>query len=162
MHPRYIAALVLTASSLAACSKALPPDAPQMMVYKTSTCQCCSRWLAHLHDHGIATKVELAKDLAPVRGRLGVPERLASCHTGVIGGYLVEGHVPAEDIQRLLQERPKAMGIAVPGMPVGSPGMEMGDRQDSYDVLLFDEAGKTQVFAHHGPPPAQRPSTPGG
>lgn len=161
MHPRYIAALVLTASSLAACSKALPPDAPQMMVYKTSTCQCCSRWLAHLHDHGIATKVELTSNLAQVRAQLGVPAPLASCHTAIVGGYLVEGHVPAEDIQRLLKEKPSAKGISVPGMPVGSPGMEMGDRQDPYDVLLFDESGKTQVFAHHGPAPARAPSTGG-
>lgn len=153
MH-RYIAAIAVAAASLAACSKSLPADAPQMVVYKTSRCQCCSRWLAHLHEHGIATKVELTSDLVSVRARLGVPESLASCHTGVIGGYLVEGHVPAEDIKRLLSERPSAKGIAVPSMPVGSPGMEMGDRQDPYDVLLFDETGKTQIFAHHGPAPA--------
>ena len=160
MH-RYVVAIAIAAASLAACSKSLPPDAPQMVVYKTSTCQCCSRWLAHLHDHGIATRVELTSDLAPIRSKLGVPESLASCHTGVLGAYLVEGHVPAEDIQRMLKAKPSAKGIAVPGMPVGSPGMEMGDRHDPYDVLLFDGTGKTQIFAHHGPAPAASTSDTG-
>ncbi|MFA5937779.1 MAG: DUF411 domain-containing protein [Sinimarinibacterium sp.] len=145
-----IAAFVLTVFLSAACSKAAPDGAPIVTVYKSPTCQCCSVWIEHLKQSGFATRVEAQRDLAPVRTRLGVPATLAACHTAVVNGYLVEGHVPAEDIRRLLAEKPNAKGIAVPGMPVGSPGMEMGERHDPYEVLLFDGAGETQVFARHG------------
>lgn len=151
--------VAMSATLLLACAKPSAPDATLVTVYKSPTCQCCSRWLAHLEEHGFATKVESQRDLRPVRARLGVPDKLASCHTAVVNGYFVEGHVPAEDVKRLLAEKPRALGIAAPGMPVGSPGMEMGERRDPYDVVLFDASGNTQVFAHHSGAPAASPGS---
>ncbi len=98
---------------------------------------------------GFATTVRDEADMNAVKRRLGVPDALASCHTGLVGGYVVEGHVPAADVLRLLRERPRAKGVAVPGMPAGSPGMEMGGRADRYDVVAFDANGATRVFATH-------------
>ncbi len=142
--------LAIAAALGAACSKAAPEGAPVVTIYKSPTCQCCSGWVEHLKRNGFTTRVEAQRDLAPVRARLGVPNTLASCHTAVVEGYLIEGHVPAEDIRRLITEKPKAKGLAVPGMPIGSPGMEMGERRDPYEALLFNEAGEAQVFARHG------------
>ena len=119
-------------------------------VYKTPTCGCCRAWVDHLRDAGFRVETVNRDDLTMVKSANGVPERLASCHTAAVGGYVVEGHVPAEDIRRLLRQRPAVAGLAVPGMPVGSPGMEMpGRRADRYDVLSFDRAGVTSVFANH-------------
>ena len=160
MRPSFVLAFVLISAMLGACSKPATDNVPVVTVYKSPTCQCCSRWVTHLQEHGFAIKIESERDLVPVRVRLGVPDKLAACHTAVVNGYWVEGHVPAEDIQRLVAEKPKAKGIAVPRMPIGSPGMEMGDRRDPYDVVLFDEGGNTQVFAQHGVRlPAETPGT---
>lgn len=142
--------LILAFILLAACSGSQPADAPRVTVYKSPSCQCCSQWVEHLREHGFVAQVESERNLAAVRERLGVPVKLAACHTGVVGDYLIEGHVPASDIQRLLQERPKARGLTVPGMPIGSPGMEQGDRRQPYATLLFREDGQTSVFARHG------------
>jgi hypothetical protein len=108
----------------------------------------------HLRAAGFEVSVEMMDDVTPVATRLGVPEELRSCHTGEVGGYFVEGHVPAADVERLLKERPQAAGIAVPGMPIGSPGMEMGSRRDPFQTLLVDRAGAVSVFAEHGLPAA--------
>lgn len=124
---------------------------PLVTVYKHPECHCCSRWIEHLQDHGFAVQARLELKQAERQGALGVPEVLRACHTAVVEGYVIEGHVPAQDVKRLLAERPRARGLAVPGMPIGSPGMEQGDRIDPYDVLLFDETGKAEAFAHHGP-----------
>ena len=119
-----------------------------VMVYKTPTCGCCRAWVEHLRNAGFRVETVDRDDLTMVKSATGVPERLASCHTATVGGYVVEGHVPAEDIRRLLRERPTVAGLAVPGMPVGSPGMEVPGRPaDRYDVLSFDRAGVTSVFA---------------
>jgi hypothetical protein len=118
-------------------------------VYKDPSCGCCSAWADHLKAAGFAVTVHEVADVSAHKRRLGVPQRLASCHTAVVDGYTVEGHVPAADIKRLLLERPKATGLAVPGMPHGSPGMETGKREP-YDVLLFDKAGKTTVYRSYG------------
>ena len=125
------------------------PRRAAVRVYKSPTCGCCGKWVTHLRDHGFQVEVEDVADISAVKTRLGVPGRLASCHTAVVEDYVVEGHVPAADVRRLLDERPEALGIAVPGMPVGSPGMEVGDRKDPYDVVAFDRAGKSWVFASH-------------
>ena len=154
MHTIAFTAFGLIVLLAAACSRSTPEGAPVITVYKSPTCNCCSVWVEHLKANGFATRVEAQRDLAPVRARLGVPAELGSCHTAVVDGYLVEGHVPAEDIRRLLADKPKAKGIVVPGMPIGSPGMEVGARRDPYEVLLFDETGHTQVFARHGDWPA--------
>jgi hypothetical protein len=121
-------------------------------VYKTPYCGCCKGWITHMTRAGFSPKVVEVKDLAPIRARHGVPFRLSSCHTALIGGYVVEGHVPPKDVARLLAERPKALGLTVPGMPIGSPGMEVpGGKTEAYEtLLLLDATGRTKVFARHG------------
>ena len=123
-------------------------EAIAITVYKSPTCGCCTNWVEHLRKHGFRVTVKDTIDLDPIKAKLGVVPRLASCHTGVVQGYVVEGHVPADDIKKMLKKRPKIVGIAVPGMPMGSPGME-GPRNDAYEVLAFDKQGKTKVFARH-------------
>jgi hypothetical protein len=129
---------------------ALPPIAPiRLTVYKSPTCGCCRQWVTHAQSvlSSYDIKTHDLEDLTEIKTRLGIPEPLQSCHTAITGPYVFEGHVPADLIKQFLAERPKALGLAVPGMPVGSPGMEMGPRKDPYDVLLFDKAGKTRVYA---------------
>ena len=110
---------------------------PVMQVYKTETCGCCDDWIDHVKEAGFKVESTNLRDLNSKKQELGLPYELASCHTAVIDGYIIEGHVPASDIQRLLQERPRISGLTVPGMPHGSPGMETG-RVDPYEVLAFD------------------------
>ena len=121
---------------------------PVATVYKSPTCGCCSLWGRHLEQEGFEVVAVDRTDMTVVKDSLGVPGDLASCHTAVIDGYVVEGHVPAASIRRLLEERPEARGLAVPGMPLGSPGMEQGDLRQSYDVLLVDRNGEAVVFDH--------------
>ena len=147
-----VATLVSTAALCLTLTSAAPADAgapmPVITVYKDPSCGCCKNWIEHLLKHGFRVNAKDTPDLTSVKQTLGVPARLGACHTAVVGGYLVEGHVPAEDIARLLAKKPKVRGLAVPGMPMGSPGMEGGSRQP-YSVLSFDAAGKTAVFARH-------------
>lgn len=140
--------LGLSAAALVACATREPVKA--ITVYRSPSCGCCGGWVDHLRAAGWNVTVEMMDDLTPVVTRLGVPDAMRSCHTGEAGGYFVEGHVPAADIERLLRERPNALGIAVPGMPIGSPGMEMGDRRQPYQTLLVDRGGGATVFATHG------------
>ena len=118
-------------------------------VYKTPTCGCCALWVKHLEENGFKTRVTEMDDLSEVKKKQGVPAKATSCHTAVIDGYAIEGHVPAADVRRLLKERPAVAGLAVPGMPLGSPGMEFGDTKQPYDVLAFDKAGQMKVFASY-------------
>jgi len=121
---------------------------PLVEVWKSPTCGCCKDWIAHLEANGFASKVHDTGNTG-MRGRLGIPVALGSCHTALVGGYAIEGHVPAADVRRLLAERPQAIGLAVPGMPVGSPGMDgavYGGRRDPYDVLLVAKGGRSTVF----------------
>ena len=121
---------------------------PQVEVWKDPSCGCCKDWVKHLEANGFQVKVNDSGSSA-ARTRLGVSEKLGSCHTALVAGYAIEGHVPAKDIQRLLKERPKAIGLAVPGMVVGSPGMDGPDykgRKDPYDVLLINADGSTRVY----------------
>ena len=118
-------------------------------VYKSPTCGCCTDWANHLKDNGFRVEVTETKNLNPIKIDAGLTPSLASCHTAFIGDYVIEGHVPANDIRRLIAEAPDAKGLAVPGMPVGSPGMETGDRKDNYQVLMFNESGQTRVFSEH-------------
>lgn len=123
---------------------------PQITVYKTPTCGCCHEWVDHLEANGFAVVANDVPSTAPYRERFGVPKELASCHTGVIDGYALEGHVPAAEIKRLLAEKPKGRGLAVPAMPIGSPGMEVeGTRRDAFDVVLFDDSGRRSVYRHY-------------
>ncbi len=116
-------------------------------VYKSPTCGCCGDWVKHLRENGFRVEAHDLNDVSPIRRRYGVPGALASCHTAMVGGYAIEGHVPAADIRRLLRERPKAVGLAVPGMVIGSPGMDQG-KPEPYETLVFDERGH-RVFARH-------------
>jgi len=125
-------------------------EEPTMQVYKSPTCGCCSKWIDHLRAAGIHVKATDVKDVTPIKRQNGLPAELASCHTGFVGGYVIEGHVPAEDVLKLLAERPSIAGLAVPRMPIGSPGME-GPNPVAYDVLSFDSKGKTAIFATHQP-----------
>ncbi len=117
-------------------------------VYKSPTCGCCSKWVRHLQDNGFEVNAINRDDMNSVKSQAGIPRQLASCHTATIGGYVIEGHVPAADIKRLLRERPAVAGLSVPGMPMGSPGME-GPRQDRYNVLTFTRTGESTVFSRH-------------
>jgi hypothetical protein len=116
-------------------------QSPRILVHKDPNCRCCEGWVQHMKAAGFAVTVEEVADLEVVRKRLGVPSDLAACHTAEVGGYLIEGHVPALAVQRLLEHRPAAVGLSVPGMPAGSPGMEGGVPQ-KYDVVLFGPAGR--------------------
>ncbi|MBF0381681.1 MAG: DUF411 domain-containing protein [Magnetococcales bacterium] len=123
---------------------------PDMIVYKSASCGCCGNWIEYLEKNGFKVKVENVEDIYRVKKELGVPNQVASCHTAKMGSYLIEGHVPVEDINRLIKEKPVVSGIAAPGMPMGSPGMEVeGEQPDRYDVVTFTRNGQTQVFSRH-------------
>lgn len=141
--------LALAASSPAF---AATDDAPAMEVWKSPTCGCCGKWVEHLEANGFAVTAKNTSSamLDRIKRQAGIEEKLASCHTGLIEGYAIEGHVPAADIKRLLQERPDAIGLTVPDMPIGSPGMEQPNGEtEPYDVLLVKKDGSVEVFARH-------------
>lgn len=125
-------------------------QAPTVQVYKSPTCGCCASWVTHLQQHGFATTVTDTDNVAGIKAQHGVPSRVQSCHTAIVDGYVLEGHVPAADVQRLLKERPAVVGLAVPGMPIGSPGMEVPNmKAQPYDVIAFTKQGQLRVFASH-------------
>jgi hypothetical protein len=137
--------------SLAATGAFAQPALPPLQVWKDPNCGCCNDWVALLRADGFQVQVFESGNTA-VRQRLGLPAKYGSCHTALVGGYVVEGHVAASEIRRLLAEKPDALGLAVPGMPVGSPGMDgpaYGNRRDAYDVLLVQRNGASRVFQHH-------------
>ncbi len=125
---------------------AAPGVLPVITVYKSPSCGCCTLWVDHVKEAGFEVVVNDIHDLSEIKAGAGVPARLQSCHTAIVDGYALEGHVPADLIQRMLAERPAVAGLAVPGMPMGSPGME-GPRKDPYDVVTFDAKGETTVYA---------------
>jgi len=136
-------------ATLSRASEAMAKPAA-ITVYKDPSCGCCTKWVEHLRASGFAPVVHDRQDMDALKDSLGVPTALRSCHTAVAGRYVVEGHVPAADLKKLLAAAPaKIVGLAVPGMPVGSPGMEMGGRADRYDVIAFGAKGTTNVFARH-------------
>lgn len=124
---------------------------PRIEVYKSPTCGCCSAWVDHMARAGFAVDArDIDQDaLYALKAQSGVTPDLASCHTALVDGYVIEGHVPAADVERLLAERPEAIGLSVPGMPIGSPGMEMGNQRDAFDTLLVMRDGSTEVFQRH-------------
>jgi hypothetical protein len=144
-------ALVVLAASLApgwALAQGAVQKLPKVQVWKDPNCGCCKDWMTHLEQNGFQTQA-IETGNAAVRARLGMPQALGSCHTALVGGYVIEGHVPAREVLRLLKERPKALGLSVPRMPVGSPGMdgpEYGGRKDPYEVLLVAKDGTTSVY----------------
>ncbi|HEX7939580.1 MAG TPA: DUF411 domain-containing protein [Gemmatimonadaceae bacterium] len=150
---RFLSSLALAAAGLLL-SAATPSPASRVptisiVVYKDPNCGCCKSWVEHLRKHGFAVTVHDTSDVSGAKDTGRVPEQLRTCHTAFVNGYVVEGHVPAEDIQRMLDQKPKIAGIGVAGMPAGSPGMEVGSRHDPFDVVAFNRDGSTRVFAHH-------------
>lgn len=142
--------LALALTTAAAPAPATDPDGkkPTITVYKDPSCGCCKSWIEHLIKHGYRVDARDTPEMNEIKRTLGVPHKLSACHTAVVNGYLIEGHVPAADIARLLKEKPKVAGLAVPGMPMGSLGMD-GPRTQHYQVLSFDKAGKTKIFASY-------------
>ncbi|WP_230533349.1 DUF411 domain-containing protein [Microvirga roseola] len=144
-----IAGLGATSAAICVASARAADTLPKMIVTKDPNCGCCSAWVDHIRAAGFPVDVVESPEMNRVKARFGVPQALASCHTAEIGGYVIEGHVPADSIKRLLAEKPKAKGLAVPGMPVGSPGMDVaGVEPDTYEVMLFGPEGQ-RTFARY-------------
>lgn len=121
----------------------------EIEVYRSPTCGCCSKWIKHLEANQFVVKDHVTNDVQAIKDKFGVPRNLSSCHTALVGGFVVEGHVPAVDIKKLLKRKPAVVGITVPGMPSGTPGMEMGGRKDTYEVLSFDNENTAKVFSRY-------------
>ena len=160
---RSLPTLAVLSLFIAACGSAdAAPDAearlaatedaslPELLVYKSPTCGCCNGWVEHMREAGFTVDARDVTDMMSIKRDAGVPVAMSSCHTTLVDGYVVEGHVPAEQVKRLLAERPEVAGIAAPGMPVGSPGME-GPNARPYQVLAFDRSGSTEVYAEIDP-----------
>ena len=140
--PAFVLVAVLGAAS------AWAQTATKVEVYKSPSCECCGRWIDHMQKNGFKVEAHVVTDVPGNRKKLGMPDKFGSCHTSKVGGYLVEGHVPAADVKRMLQEKPKAVGLAAPGMPPGSPGMDIPNAPP-YDTLLVQSDGSSRVFAKH-------------
>lgn len=143
--------MILAAASAALLAGPAFAEPPKMIVAKTPTCGCCGAWVEHMQAAGFEVDVRNVEHdrLDAIKAKLGIRPEHASCHTATVGGYVVEGHVPADDVKRLLAEKPSALGLTVPGMPTGSPGMEYEDEKDPYDTLLVSSDGSAKVFAEH-------------
>jgi hypothetical protein len=139
-----------TESTIAQSTPNLSSAALQVTSYRSPTCGCCGNWVEHMREAGFQVDDQVTEDMEAVKQELGVPTELASCHTAVVNGYVIEGHIPAKDVQLLLAEQPDVEGIAVPGMPIGSPGMESGNIVQPYTVYTFTEVGEAGVFQEHG------------
>ena len=144
-----LAGLAALASGYAPARHHAESAAHTITVFKDANCGCCKSWIEHLQKHSFTVIARDTADLSGIKRTARLPERLGSCHTGFVNGYVVEGHVPAADILRMVKEKPKIAGLSVPGMPLGSPGMEVGSRKDPYDVIAFNRDGTTRVYAKH-------------
>ncbi|HEY8548771.1 MAG TPA: DUF411 domain-containing protein [Vicinamibacterales bacterium] len=144
-----VAMMSIAAAQNGTAARAQAGGKQKLEVWKSATCGCCAKWNEHMAAAGFEVASTDVPDVNAVKDKHGVPPQLRSCHTGLVGGYVLEGHVPADVVQKLLKERPSdVVGIAVPGMPAGSPGMEVpGGRTDSYQIIAFDRNGKTRVYA---------------
>lgn len=148
MRFRAILCVLALALAVTLTARAQAPAAPKMTVYKSPTCGCCAKWVAHMRNAGFDVTVNDVPNVGEIKAQHHVPADAQSCHTALVGGYVVEGHVPADVVKQLLKEKPAVAGLAVPGMPIGSPGMESADgNKQAYNVVSFDKAGKTQVYA---------------
>jgi len=137
------------AESLNAEFKASDIKENTLVVYKNPQCGCCGKWVEHINDFGFSSQIDAISNVGSIKSKYGIEPRYRSCHTAVVDGYAFEGHIPAHVIRQFLTEKPQnVIGLSVPGMPAGSPGMEMGDRHDAYDVLLLKQDGSTEVYAH--------------
>lgn len=143
LHLRSLALIALLGSA-----PAWAQSATTVEIYKSPTCGCCGKWIEHMQKNGFKVETHEVDDIPASRKKLGMPDKLGSCHTSKIGNYVVEGHVPAQDIKRLLKEKPKALGLAIPSMPPGVPGMDIPN-SPPYETLLVQADGSTSVFAKH-------------
>ncbi len=121
----------------------------EMTVYRSPSCSCCGKWSEHVEANQFNIKTIITDDMQAIKAKYGIPDKLASCHTALVNGYVIEGHVPANDIKKLLQLKPDVAGISAPRMPLGSPGMETEGQKQAYQVISFDKQGKMTVFAEH-------------
>jgi hypothetical protein len=142
---KYVLVIALFSST----ARAEAPKPIDITVYRSASCSCCGKWLEHLKANNFNVKDMVMEDVLPIKQKQGITDKLASCHTALIGDYVIEGHVPANDIMKLLKSKPKVIGLAVPGMVNGSPGMEMGDHKNAYEVVSFDKNQKTAVFSSY-------------
>ena len=149
MRRRHILSMLSAGAAVATLPVIAAPTLPQVEVFKSPYCECCGAWVDHMKAGGFPVRVTLVDDTTAARKRLGMPDAFGSCHTATVAGYVIEGHVPAAEVKRLLAAKPAAVGLAVPGMPPGSPGMEVGTRQDPYRVFLIDKSGHEAVFASY-------------
>ncbi len=137
--------LLISSFNLLANEIKVPMAPVEIEVYRSPSCGCCSKWVKHLEDNNFTVKDVLTNDVNSIKNKYAVPQEMSSCHTAIVNGYVVEGHVPANDIKQMLLNKPNIIGISVPAMPVGTPGMEMGERKDPYQVVSFDKDKKVQV-----------------
>ena len=149
MRRRHILSMLAAGTAVVGFPAVAATAPPQVKVFKSPYCECCGAWVEHMKAAGFDVKVTLVDDTTAARKRLGMPDKFGSCHTATVGGYVLEGHVPAVEVKKLLALKPAAVGLAVPGMPPGSPGMEVGTRQDPYEVFLIDKSGHETVFASY-------------
>ncbi len=148
MNPVRLLILSISFLLLSACEQSMA--ASEITVYKSATCDCCNGWIDHLKEAGFEVKAINSDDMIGIKEQYGVSNKLASCHTAIVDGYVLEGHVPADDVKRLLKGKPEIAGLTAPGMPMKSPGMQAkGLPPKNYDVLAFDQQGKTSVFSHY-------------
>lgn len=140
---------VLVIALFSTTARAEPPKPVDITVYRSASCSCCGKWLEHLKANNFNVKDMVMEDVLPIKQKQGITDKLASCHTALVGNYVIEGHVPANDIMKLLKSKPKIIGLAVPGMVNGSPGMEMGEHKNAYEVVSFDKDQKMAVFSSY-------------
>jgi hypothetical protein len=141
-----MASLSVVSAGVWADNAAKPID---IAVHRSPSCSCCGKWIEHLQKNNFNVQDIITEDVQAIKNKYGVTPELASCHTAIVDGYVIEGHVPADDIVQLLKKKPTVVGLAVPAMPVGTPGMEMGDRKDDYDVLSFDKKSNAIFKSYH-------------
>lgn len=149
MNRRHLLRSAVALASLATLPAFAAPPGPEVQVFKSPSCGCCSSWVEHMRAAGFTVKVTEVTDTTAARKRVGLPDRYGSCHTATVGGYVLEGHVPAAEVKRLLASKPKAIGLAVPSMPPSAPGMDVPGRKDLYQVLLVEASGQSTVFANY-------------
>jgi hypothetical protein len=142
----FLAIALLFSASLAWAEAAQAEEKIDIVVNRSPTCSCCGKWIEHLKQNNFNVKDIVSDDVQTIKNKYGVTQELASCHTALVNGYVVEGHVPADDIKTLLKKKSDVVGITVPGMPSGTPGMEMGGKKDAYQVISFDKKNQHQVF----------------
>ncbi|MEQ1484072.1 DUF411 domain-containing protein [Methyloglobulus sp.] len=145
----FLAATLLLNAGFAWADVAQAEEKIDIVVNRSPTCSCCGKWVEHLKQNNFNVKDVVSDDVQAIKDKYGVTQELASCHTALVNGYVVEGHVPAKDIRTLLKNKPDVVGITVPGMPSGTPGMEMGGKKDAYQVISFDKKNQHQVFSNY-------------